>query len=376
MQAQALLPPELVAPGVGAAGRAVSWARQRLGTSEIAVVPVDEFASFISTSPELRPGKKDVIALAQILGRAGIGIEPDPRLGGAVPGDGRMVLFAAPDDLTSAASDAYQAATLLLYLAAAVSAADGDFDEAEQRHLSDHLERALHLTSGERRRLHAHLRWLTVIKVKLTGLTRRVASIDEAQRTYVAEFLTAVVAADGRISADEVKTLKKIYGLLGLDPLRAPSVTSAPAPATEPVTVRQARPERGYAIPARAPQPVLRLDEAAITAKLAETARVGALLGAIFTEEEPVRVAEPPPLVASVAGLDGQHSGLLRDLAGTSTPTLSRARFEELTARWSLLPDGALDRINEAGYELAGEPLLDGDDPIDIDHDLLGEMLK
>ncbi|MGP3929484.1 tellurite resistance TerB C-terminal domain-containing protein [Nonomuraea sp. KM88] len=54
---------------------------------------------------------------------------------------------------------------------------------------------------------------------------------------------------------------------------------------------------------------------------------------------------------------------------------MSRAEFEQLAARWKLLPDGALDRINEAAYELAGEPLLDGDDPIWVDRNLLGEML-
>ncbi|MEU1393091.1 TerB N-terminal domain-containing protein [Nonomuraea sp. NPDC005730] len=189
VQAQALLPAELVNLSSGGAGQAIAWARHRLGAQELAVVPVGEFSAFISSPQEAKPVKKDVVALAQVLGRAGVGIEPDPRLGGAVLTSGSMVLFAAPGGPTAAASDAYQAATLLLHMAAAVSAADGDFDEAEQRHLSDHLERALHLTAEERRRLHAHLRWLTVTPVKLTGLTRRIAGIDTAQRQYVAEFL-------------------------------------------------------------------------------------------------------------------------------------------------------------------------------------------
>jgi hypothetical protein len=64
---------------------------------------------------------------------------------------------------------------------------------------------------------------------------------------------------------------------------------------------------------------------------------------------------------------------LVRELA--SAEQVSRAQFELLAARWKLLPDGALDRINEAAYELAGEPLLDGDDPIRVDRNLLGEML-
>ncbi|MGC5016339.1 TerB N-terminal domain-containing protein [Streptosporangium sp. DT93] len=382
VQAQALLPIELLDLTAGGAGQAVTWARNRLGGAETALVAAEEFTALIS-GPDTKPTKKDVIALARLLGSAGIGIEPDPRLGGPPPSTGPMVLFAAPAGPTAAASDAYQAATVLLHLAAAVSAADGETSEAEQHHLSDHLERALHLTSDERRRLHAHLRWLIATPVKLSGLTRRIAAIDEAQRSYVAEFLTAVAAADGHISPAEIKTLTKIYRLLGLDPALAQRVLpppDAPAPASAPVVVRPGHPERGYTIPPPtpsappAPSSSVRLDQEVIAAKLAESARVGALLGSIFTSEDPTPPPPPPPPAADpVAGLDNSHSGLVRAL--TAAEQISRAQFEQLAARWNLLPDGALDRINEAAYEMAGEPLLDGDDPIRVDRHLLGEML-
>ncbi|GGK82218.1 plasma membrane H+-transporting two-sector ATPase C subunit [Sphaerisporangium melleum] len=379
VQAQALLPPELVDLASGSAGRAVAWARQRLGVDEVVLVAAEEFAALIS-SPGAKPTKKDTIALTTLLGQAGIGVEPDPRLGGPVPVSGSVVLFAASGGPTAAASDAYQAATLLLHLAAALSAADGETSEAEQRHLSDHLQRALHLTPEERRRLHAHLRWLTATQVKISGLTRRIEGIDENQRVAIAEFLTGVAAADGHISASEIKTLSRIYRLLALPPDLIKSMlpdTRVPPPASDPVTVRPAEPERGYAIP-RTPfisvEPSsVRLDQAVIAAKLAETARVDALLGLIFADEEPAPAHAPPPVTDPVAGLDGRHSGLVRALAGVEQ--LSRAQFEELAARWSLLPDGALDQVNEAAYDLTGDPLLEGDDPIWVVRHVLGEML-
>ncbi len=381
VQAQALLPAELLDIGSGGAGQVVEWARGWLGAQQVALVPAEEFAALLC-APPAKPTKKDVITLAQLLGRAGIGIEPDPRVGGPVQPTGIMALFAAPDGPTAAASDAYRAATILLHLAAAVSAADGETSEAEQSHLSDHLERALHLTPDERRRLHAHLRWLIATEVKLTGLTRRLAEIDEKQRAYVAEFLTGVAAADGHISAEEIKTLTRIYRLLGLDPALVKSVlpaSASPAPASGPVVVRRAESEAGYAIPrpaeARTAPDSVQLDHDAIAAKLEETARVGALLGSIFAEEEPdQRPSPPPPAADPVAGLDSGHSGLVRALA-TAEERLSRGQFEDLAAGWNLLPDGALDRVNEAAYEVAGEPLLEGDDPIWVNRHLLGEML-
>nr|WP_240972110.1 TerB N-terminal domain-containing protein [Microbispora sp. CL1-1] len=379
VQAQALLPAELLDLESGGASRAVTWARNRLGAQETALVPTEEFAALLDAS-EAKPAKKDVVALAQLLGSVGIGVEPDPRLGGPVLSSGPMVLFAAPGGPTAASSDAYRAATILLHLAAAVSAADGETSEAEQGHLSDHLERALHLTQDERRRLHAHLRWLIATEVKLTGLTRRLAEIDERQRAYVAEFLTGVAAADGHISPEEVKTLSRIYRLLGLDPAMVKAVLPAaahPAPAAGPVVVRHAEPEPGFAIPrpvdVRTAPAAVHLDHGAIAAKLEETARVGALLGSIFTEEEPTHAPSPPPAADPVAGLDGPHSGLVRGLP--QVEQLSRGEFEDLAAKWNLLPDGALDRINEAAYEVGGEPLLEGDDPIWVNRYLLGEML-
>uniref|UniRef100_UPI001C5DDCD2 TerB N-terminal domain-containing protein n=1 Tax=Nonomuraea rhizosphaerae TaxID=2665663 RepID=UPI001C5DDCD2 len=126
VQAQALLPEELLDLNGGGAGRAVRWAVGRLAGRQTVIVPAQEFAALLST-PE--PATKDVIALAQILGRAGVGIEPDPRLGGPPPVQGGMALFAAPDGPTAAASDAYRAATVLLHLAAA----GGDTSEADYR---------------------------------------------------------------------------------------------------------------------------------------------------------------------------------------------------------------------------------------------------
>ncbi|GAB1823652.1 TerB N-terminal domain-containing protein [Herbidospora sp. RD11066] len=360
LQAQALLPPELLDLTSGEVADLVGWARTRLGSAESVEVPAAEFARGAA-----KPGKKDVVALARVLDAAGVGIEPDPRLGGPVPTAGSMVLFAAPGGPTAAPSDAYQAATLLLHFAAAVSAADDGVSEAEQRHLSDHLERALHLTGAERTRLRAHLRWLLIAPVKLSGLTRRIAGTDQAQRASLAAFLTEVARADGVISPGEVKTLAKIYRLLDLD-------ETLVAPATAPVVVRPARPEPGFAIP-EPPSPAVQLNRDVIARKLVETAQVSALLGAIFTDDDAPAPPPPPPAADPVAGLDGRHSALVRALPATGE--ISRSRFEELAARWNLLPDGAIDQINEAALDVAGEPLLEGDDPVRVDRTLLGELL-
>ena len=76
---------------------------------------------------------------------------------------------------------------------------------------------------------------------------------------------------------------------------------------------------------------------------------------------------------AAVAGLDGAHSRLLRLLAGRDTWT--RAELEQRCADLKLLPDGAIDRLNEAAYDTAGDPLVEGEDPLDINTEVAQEML-
>ncbi|WP_433509091.1 TerB N-terminal domain-containing protein [Nonomuraea sp. CA-143628] len=422
VRAQALLPAELLDLGAGGAGRAVRWALGRLAGQETALVPAEEFVALLST-PE--PARKDVIALVQILGRAGVGIEPDPRLGGPVPGAGVMALFAAPDGPTAAASEVYRAATVLLHLGAVASAAvedalnppDHAWDQARRaayRRLSEHLERALRLTPGELARLRAHLEWLLAAELPLAALAARVQEIDRSERGHVAEFLRDVTAVNGHLTPFEDELLTRIHSLLGLDRDPEPAgraggspyvaVRHAPiqlayfpnAPAQQVPPPRGDMPylsgpdmpyPSGFHMPVRqvvpgAPVfgvPVLSaptVSNGRAVARLVETARVGTLLDSLLAGDEPVPVAAPPPPVPPVAGLDSRHSGLVRALGAVDQPQLTRGQFEMLADAWKLLPEGAMDRVNEAAYESAGDPLLDGDDPILIDRLLLGEMLK
>jgi tellurite resistance protein len=313
-------------------------------------------------------------------------LEPDPRFGGPVPHEGSIVLFHAEERLDASPSKAYRAAMLLTHLGAAVSAADGHIAAEERRLLTAHLEQALGLTAGERRRLRAHLRWLLTTDIKLSGLSRHIENIDHGQREHLADFVAAVAAADGRIDPAEIDALRRIAKLLGLPPgamdERLRAATAEAPPAAEPVVVRPGRPEPGHAVPPP-PEPehldegraTLVLDPAVLAAKVAEAAEVAALLGSVFADEEPPAQPRPagPADDLRVAGLDAAHSRLVRALSAMSAP--ARSEWENLAAAHRVMPDGALDRINEAAFEMTGEPAVEGEDPLEINHDALGAML-
>jgi hypothetical protein len=98
------------------------------------------------------------VILAQAFSRKGLGLKPDIRFGGPpIVASGQVVVFRTEPDAEHTASAAHHAATILLHLVAAVSASDGKIPEGETAFMTRHIELSLHLSAGERVRLHAHL---------------------------------------------------------------------------------------------------------------------------------------------------------------------------------------------------------------------------
>lgn len=388
--AVALLPDELAAAYIeGETAALFEWVDEQLGARQQALVHGKLLAARWPSGREGKLAKADAVALAQLLGKRGYGIEPDVRFGGAIVGDRNAVLFRLSAGAPASPTPAYAAGAVLLHLGAAVSGADGGVTEAEERHLAAHLEAALHLSEAERKRLEAHLMWLLAAGGGLAGVKRRISALDTRQRSQVGQFLVTVAAIDGTVNPEEIDILTKIYRLLELDPdevyRQVHAIYAASGPATEPVTIRPGgTAATGYAIPLQPPQAeaAFALDMSRIEQQLAETAAVSALLSAIFVEgeEHPAPSAAVGPVRADgsdedrIAGLDLAHSGLVRALA--QRPRWTRAELEALAAERDLMPDGALDAINEACIEAVGEPLCEGEEEIDVSEYVRQEILS
>jgi len=319
------------------------------------------------------------------LSEADIGVEPDIRFGGKMPtAQSPVMLF--HDDRKSAiqsASTGYAAAALTMQLAVAVAASDGAVSEGEEAHLTQKLQDWLDLSESERRRLRACMRLLIAVPPKLTGYKKRLQDLDLISRDSLTDFLVHIAQADAVVNTAEMKTIEKVFGLLGLDKKTAYSKVHIAA--TEPVTVRPGQDAPAcFPIPkpARADARVL-LDPAKVAALKADSERVASILSSIFNEDsgqaeptaplpepEPVEELSEPPIM----GLDPEHSAFLRVLVGSTT--WSRADLEELSQDRGLMLDGAIERMNDAACELYGKPLFEGDDPIELDPEVVREVFN
>jgi uncharacterized tellurite resistance protein B-like protein len=376
MDAMVLLPPQLwPAENIHAL---TSWLVQ-LGVEQSPKTTT--FVELVKHLPTWQGMTKDrVAAFAVALEQLDVGIEPDVRWGGAIPeNDSAILLFPIESsDRNAKPSELYHTATLTLHLAAAVSAADGEVSVVEEEHLERQLERWLHLSAAEQNRLRTHLMYLLAAPPSLNALKKRVSILNENQKRSIAAFLIEVAQGDALVSPEEVKVLAKVYRLFGLDEKELFSHVHAAA--TEPVTVKPAAiAGPGFGVPPKAaakPGAGIVLDHERIAALKADTERVAAMLGTIFTEAEQVAESAPEPEKLAdelnIAGLDLGHAELVRVL--TSRDTWTRAELEDLAADRGIMLDGALERINEAFLDAHGEPLLDGEDPVEINKNISKEL--
>ncbi len=344
-----------------------------------------------------------------MLERFGVGIEPDVRFGGrSISRRSPAVLFRQAGVPTTSPSDGYAAALVALELCAAVAAADGVVDDDEQAMLVEQVNRVENLTDSERVRLDAHRVLLTTSALPLDDVASRVVGLPEDQRLSLGAYLLAVARVDGKTTADELSVLRSVYELLDLDPgevdrqLRPRTIPLQPQRPPELFTLRPSTdaepdtaepsllslaPADDLVVPADAEEHraesvrLVQVDEDRLKERQADNHTVQTLLGAIFADDDgdeheeaaPAEQSTTPPS-GTIASLDTAHSALLRDLAGCDRT--SRRDLERAAARHGVLPDGALDVINEAALDLTEDPVVDihDDESVTIDPDIYQEM--
>jgi uncharacterized tellurite resistance protein B-like protein len=386
--ALALLPPGIERPADAATQALLAWADDSLGASDLVQVPaVDLLTRWSAASPESRPGKSGAALLARVLEGHGLGLEPDVRFGGAAPANqAPVVLFRRATERVITPSEQYAAAATMLQLGAAVAAADGRVAAAEQNFLERRVIELLSLAQDERRRLRAHLAYTLAASPTPATLRKRASLMPESQRQSTGELLVALAASDGSIAPAEMDLLARLFDLLGLE--RSDVHSQVRVLRNETLTPLRMEGTRAptYSLPrqASADSPGVDgvvLDPELIKARLAESARAASYLAGIFTDDDAAADAVASPSgqggavipESQIAGLDEVHTALLSRLAGQLSWT--RDDFGRIAAELGLLPDGALETLNEAAFEAVGEPVCEGSDPIDINRSAIEEML-
>ena len=327
------------------------------------------FERLRGTAPE-KITQRDVKQLADALGRFGLGLSPDPRFAFSKPGaDDEVILFGLPSaqDELGAASAHYRGALLTLTLGMLVAQADGVVTEEELASLNGIVDESEGIDGGDRARLRANLQWMETAPLSLNKLRSRLKDAPPNSRERIGLLAVSVAAADGRIDPAEVRLLERLYGVLQLEPEKLysdlnnlgaePDATPPEASETTPSTFS---PEKGFS-----------LDPARIVDITKKTTEISEVLGDIFELEEEVPDSDPEPdaLDGEYDGLDNRHGDLLTELLKAETWT--RSDFERLARQFDLMPDGALEILNEWALEAFDETLIEEGEPLAVNREVL-----
>ena len=312
-----------------------------------------------------------VLGLARALESLHLGMEPDVLGGQKLPKvEDSVALFVAdPDDGAVRSTPAYQAAGVTLDLACSVALADGDASGSELIHLTRQIESWTHLSVAHRKRLKAHLRLRIMQPATLAGLKKKLEPLAAEAKRTIAKFLAHLAETDGTVSPDEVKFLERVYKMLQLDAKLVYSdlhTAGSPGKAVAVSETQKAAPATGFVLD---PERIAQLQK--------ETEEVTALLSNVFAEEmvEPQAVSAEEEETApqpSVLGLDPSYLAFLRMLV--SRPTWTRQELADVAADMELMLDGALEHINEATLDNYDIPLVEGDDPLEINQEILERL--
>lgn len=379
-----LLPKPIVRDFAGGEARPLIERIERwLGDDERSVVSSQRIVELWPTKNDGYMTGKEAEAFSGFLEGFDLGVEPDVRYSNNPSRRDYLTIFRLPEE-ASPPGEKFEAARLLLHLAAAVAGADEEISEDEERHIEAHLEEALELTPSERARLRAHLARRLENPPTLHGVRRRAEQLSGRQRRRVARFLVTVAGADGHLDHAEIEVLEKIYDTLGFDPdtvhtdlhdlaARVPSDRG-------PVVVVQADenaggheiPEIGQGETGERFRDGVTLDMDRLAAVQAETRDVSQELASVFAEDGEGEQSVEHQVDLGADGLSEDHLELLDLLVDrTSCP---RSEFEELAEQHGLMPGFAIEQINSASLDRCGEPLLEGDDPVELNPYALEEL--
>lgn len=387
LAAAAAAPADLRSGSAGEGLRACADAVRRLaGGDGLASVPVAELLLLLDLEVPEGGGRIPVSTIRQMASLLDVldtGYEPDRRYGCSVAptAASRVVIFPAEGGgRVEHDRPEYAAARTMVEIAALAAVSDGVVVPVELESIRKDLLSLPGLDPLERTRLIAHAEVLLEDPPKRKEAVSRLTSLPETHRRRITQSAVSAVLADGRVLPAEVRFLEGLHSALGLPPENVYSALHRAAVRDdEPVVVAEEERLPGVPLPRTAKEgdAVIALDDARLARIRGETLAVSELLAEIFVDEE-VPASPHPSRDAAVAacrfeGLDEAHGELLWVVV---QEPLGWEAFDQHARGARLLPAGAVETINEWGFEIFEEPVLEEDDPISVYEHLVERLVE
>lgn len=327
--------------------------------------------------------------IGKVLDRLDIAIEPDRRYGGGVAQiDDPVVIFrfenGGPIDPSK---PLYQKVKMEVEVSALAAGADGPSTVDELQTIIANIKAVPDLSRLEGLRLIAYAVTIFRSPPKLERIMRRLSESRTEEREAIAKAAVSIIGKSDHIAPQEVRFLERLNKALGLPKDKIyTDLHRAPATEDEPVVISTESRTPGIPIPKQPetrkaiqpPKSGIYIDQAKLAAVQRQTQAVSAILTQIFIDDVPDAAAGAPVQHATngspFAGLDDGHAELVEYLEMKGE--ITRQEFEERAKALKLLPDGAIERINDWSFDRFEEPLLEDGEHVILSPDLRDRLAE
>ena len=382
LNALSLLPNDLIASVSNPQfERLKAWIKTLLSESN-GVILVDSIIQHFGEDAPLKINKKEAEMLSSIVEKAGFGIAPDIRFHHAKPDiDGKVVLFSGGHGEYFKPSSEFRKVGTILRLGTLVAATDDHVSDSEVSALNELIVQNKRLSETEKRSLDAYKLWRLHTPPDMSGLKKRLDALSASEKVAISHILIGVALADGKIDPAEIRQLEKLYTQLGLDKGMVASdihnLSSSRFTRTDRASkFSSATPTQGEAHPTTS----FALDRDLLRLLEEETKEAKFVLESIFADEDTTEESEVVPHTGalptngSIPGLDTQHKQLYDKLI--SKAEWAFEEMEELCNALQLMPDGAVETINDWAFENVDAPLIEDGSTVYIDIELAEEIAE
>lgn len=318
------------------------WAREQLGTSP--EISLRAALRRLRGMPPKRLVRSEIERLGVFLAQVGIGMVPDPRWDIEPPRlseDAILFELSAPIDHAEIASEEYELALLLVMVCVSVARSDEDLAVQEMRFVDQLIDDLSSLGLTEIARLKTEHRWLQSRAVPLAPVLSAIGRFSDADKKKLGDLVIGTAMADGQFPEMEQHFVSAIFKAIEL-------------------------PEPRWVV--RGEQ----ISQHATAVHVAESEPVDRVLDVEFGDELPRSSDETVPNDADGAdrsdvgdrivteGLNEKHAAFLSNLM--QQVEWNRRALEQLARTHRLMPDGAIEAINEWAFDLYDDRLIDVED--------------
>lgn len=311
--------------------------------------------------------KKEFSLLTNLLEKTGHGFSPDPRyIPEKLKFDSDISIFNTDfEGVFEPSSEFYRMQALIKFGAILfLNDINFDFNTTIMFLIDDDA-----LSEIEKDHLISYFKWIVSSDLSLKGLKPFVKNLSVDDCLLVSQALIGIYATGGIVCMDKMKSLEKIYIVLGL----AKETVVTDVHNASSVTYRQVKLSNKQSNSFEIDHEYLKKIES-------ETSDVQSILGDIFNEDSieseksPIKDAtnETKIEIENYHGLSGNNLILYKALI--KNDEWESEAVQSLCKELNLMLDGAIEEINDWAFDLVDAPIIEIEDSIIIDLEIIEEI--